>query len=942
MQCVFSNDLNTLVETVARVLSSPSEVSPLTPDWIIVPNQDTGRWLQIQLTDRLGSLSNTQMTTVTDFILDVSGTRPTEQLDSDLYWSIATLWREQNPELQEADYLQQVTRLFQLFQRYLIERPDWLLHWDQHRPSAPQMVWQAKLWQQIRPLLPDAPYASMIHAIKEPASQRLATVGRVIVFNPDRLSSLALEALEAWTHNTPCFLCLQSPSPSPWFTQGSLELPETHPVLADLCREKAKVLSTLGDRDVIEGFVHIQPTHGLSQLKQALFDNQHRPIAMDSSVALVAATSPTQEVIRLKHWITHWFNEHPSRSLRDLHIVTPNPALYGPIVQRVFHHSDLLEHLSTAPDPLIIQPLEVVSIQLLSNMAKSGFKAGPLFAFLCEPSVKASLKLTDHHLRQIQRWLIQSGARRGLSGYRHTLIAAKQRLLKGLMADPDDHWSSDSTPTEAIEQTYALDRLIAALTSVESILTAPSELPLGEAVHLIERALQRLTLGQVLNLNLAPLIEQWNNHTVSLGTVFEWLALKQSVGLSRPLALNDQLSVTAPQTIRSITTPAVAVLGANHDSFPSDSPIHLWDLIAHMPRPGDLVESDKERQVLADIIMNTEDALWISWIGRHPIQQSQELPGPGVVTLVDCFQHSTNNPVTELPMGLGLHPHAIEVSPHQSSEPAIRHHWTASNFLDTASQPARAFLEHKGVRLQPPDHPDLNLEPLTIDALNQFKVRDALVSQSLTRSDIQTVIQQHPELPDEIDFADALRSIAPSVVIDALDFDAQWIDPTILSIDDFTISIDQLQTVETPRIVVGDSVDSLRGLRVLLEGLLLYATTPTEESMRLVTFKNRVIPFGPIDSTTAKDLLASWLHHIADHHSPCPLISPLAMKTAKHLNKDPNTMEWIQWNDQALRFKPEYQRVWMHDSDISHKHHALVMELVVPLVNYLGRSRAAL
>ena len=61
MQCVFSNDLNTLVETVARVLSSPSEVSPLTPDWIIVPNQDTGRWLQIQLTDRLGSLSNTQM-----------------------------------------------------------------------------------------------------------------------------------------------------------------------------------------------------------------------------------------------------------------------------------------------------------------------------------------------------------------------------------------------------------------------------------------------------------------------------------------------------------------------------------------------------------------------------------------------------------------------------------------------------------------------------------------------------------------------------------------------------------------------------------------------------------------------------------------------------------------------------------------------------------------
>ena len=78
------------------------------------------------------------MTTLTDFILDVSGTRPTEQLDSDLYWSIATLWREQNPELQEADYLQQVTRLFQLFQRYLIERPDWLLNGINIDPRRPR------------------------------------------------------------------------------------------------------------------------------------------------------------------------------------------------------------------------------------------------------------------------------------------------------------------------------------------------------------------------------------------------------------------------------------------------------------------------------------------------------------------------------------------------------------------------------------------------------------------------------------------------------------------------------------------------------------------------------------------------------------------------------------------------------------------------------------
>jgi Exonuclease V gamma subunit len=54
MQCVLANDLNALVESTAGVLSAERFESPLTEDWLIVPNQDTGRWLLQQLTDILG------------------------------------------------------------------------------------------------------------------------------------------------------------------------------------------------------------------------------------------------------------------------------------------------------------------------------------------------------------------------------------------------------------------------------------------------------------------------------------------------------------------------------------------------------------------------------------------------------------------------------------------------------------------------------------------------------------------------------------------------------------------------------------------------------------------------------------------------------------------------------------------------------------------------
>ena len=108
MQSIFSNDLNTLVDTAAGVLSAESFRSPLAPDWLIVPNHDTGRWLQIELTDRLGCLANTKVTTFSEFIWWISDVHPDQQFQSDLYWAIATIWQQKYPDLAQPEYLQQV------------------------------------------------------------------------------------------------------------------------------------------------------------------------------------------------------------------------------------------------------------------------------------------------------------------------------------------------------------------------------------------------------------------------------------------------------------------------------------------------------------------------------------------------------------------------------------------------------------------------------------------------------------------------------------------------------------------------------------------------------------------------------------------------------------------------------------------------------------------
>ena len=944
MQCVFSNDLNTLVETVAGVLSAESFKSPLAPDWLIVPNQDTGRWLQIKLTDRLGSLANTKVTTLADFVWTMSEAQPDTQFETDLYWALATVWRNTYPKLAEPEYLQQVRHLFEIFQQYVTERPDWLVNPEKTTlPIQQSDSWQINLWREIEAQLSTAPHQKLIEALKQPNSERLDSIARIIIFNPDRLSILALNALKSWTDNIPCFLCIQSPSPEPWFTQGALELPETHPVLADLCREKAKAFSMLGDDNPIDGYVQKAPKSALDQLKAQIFNNKNTPITIDQSVFLVGATSPTQEVTELKWWLIDWLNAAPNRNLDQVHIVTPNPALYGPIVQRVFHASDLLQRLPTSPDPIIVQPVAVTAVKLLAEMCRTGFKAGAVYTFLSDTTVRETLKLSDQQLRHIRDWIIESGARRGLSGHRHTLQAAKKRLLKGLMADPDSAFLADSTPTESIEQTEGLDRLIGVLSAIEQILFAPDIMQLQQAIEIVERAVNRLTLGQVQSLNLTPFITQFADAEVSKTSVLQWIELRQHTGLSRPLALNDQLSVTAPQTIRSIPNQVVAILGANHDTFPQETNEHPWDLIAKNPRPGDLIESEKERQVLADIVLNTEDQLWISWIGKHPIHQTEELPGPGIVSLIDCFKGAdTASPIFKLPSGINLVSEPLRDPDTNSADHRTQHTWTIHDFLSVAAEPAIAFLKEKGGRMRSPEFPELNIEPLSIDTLNAFKMKQGFVEQALTRDMLIEFLTHYPELPDEIDLNEALQNYAPSLVAEASTFRADLVEPSELILGEFTLQIDGIKTIETPRIVIKSSIDGVRGLRALLEGLVLFAMKPTEECFRLVTFNNRVTPLGPIPVDEARQLLKNWLEAICDRHAPCPLIAPLALKTAKALAKDDTTHPWIHWSDEALVHQPEYQRVFQGDPNISEKHSDLSKRLVKPLLQYIGKSRGTL
>ena len=207
-------------------------------------------------------------------------------------------------------------------------------------------------------------------------------------------------------------------------------------MLADLCREKAKVFSIIGDHEPVDGFKQPEAKERPHNLRWPSITTKQRP-SRSITVEFVAATSPTQEVISLKKWLTQWINSDPTNSLRDVQIVTPDPGLYGPIVQRIFHASEQDQRLPTSPDPLLSRPLESVAIDLFAQSYATGFKAGSLYA-LSHPTIRARRPQTesDPHLRQIEKWLVRSGARRGLSGHTTHPARGQEKAPTGSLGRP--------------------------------------------------------------------------------------------------------------------------------------------------------------------------------------------------------------------------------------------------------------------------------------------------------------------------------------------------------------------------------------------------------------------------------------------------------------------------------------------------------------------------
>ena len=402
-----------------------------------------------------------------------------------------------------------------LFEQYLIFRPEWLDEWQRGEEVielSEENKWQAKLWQILINELPYNPVELLNDAI-ENISDKLSNAPNILpkrmsFFGINTMAPMWLNFINALSeyidvdffHLNPCFSYWgdiinekQAIKKLSHWSNGAdndEHLFIGNPLLANFGQQGREFLALLQDYSTIdiELFVKASTSDGdeysasapciLHQLQNdilALTDATEMPSKLiDDSITIVSCHSALREVQALHDYLLHQFNDtaHNQDKLtpKDVLVMCPQIEQYAPYVNAVFTRGwqDLADEVPPLPcsiadrsakdsDPLI------AAFSELLTLPDSRFQVSQLLGFLRLPAVANKFAINAEDSEKISLWLQQATIHWGLDqAHKESLLGEQashcftwqqglSRLLQGFAYSDTDSIYQDQLLLGAVE-----------------------------------------------------------------------------------------------------------------------------------------------------------------------------------------------------------------------------------------------------------------------------------------------------------------------------------------------------------------------------------------------------------------------------------------------------------------------------------------------------------
>ena len=592
--------------------------------------------------------------------------------------------------------LLQISRtLADLFDQYIIFRPEMVLAWDNGKDDG----WQSVLWREISADSPGQHRAALLRTFREQLASGAVPAGslprRISLFGISYLPPFHLRAFSLLARFTEVVFYLQNPCGVYWgdivsqqrlaelALRDSMDAEEYY----DTGNPLLSSLGTLGqefhDMLLEFGFNTLdldnrsEPAattllsaiqHDIRQLRDSGgHDDKHLCAPDDRSLQVNSCHGPLREMEVLYDNLLAMFDEMHDLEPRQIVVMIPDIETYAPYIAAVFgtQSGGRPAIPFTVADRSQRSENQVISTFLrILGLPATRFGVNQILELLESPPVLARFNITADELETIREWLRTSGVRWGFD--------AEQRVALGAPAYEDFSWQA---ALNRLFLGYAMtsddERIFNGILPFEGLegRTATTLGKLAEFLHVAHNSSHTLTRRHTLQewadalsaIALGLMLP--SDSEKGLATIFNALQIlretQQISGFSTPISLaamqdclsglldnagggygflGGRVTFCAMLPMRSIPFRVVCMAGMNDGVFPRTKRQPAFSLMAGRRQRGDRSLRDEDRYLFLETIMAAGERLYISYTGQSDRDNSVLPPSVVVSELLDYVQ----------------------------------------------------------------------------------------------------------------------------------------------------------------------------------------------------------------------------------------------------------------------------------------------------------------